>query len=357
MSSDPVISQRTEPPLDSLIIGAGFGGLCAAIKLKGLGKRFVVVEKDADLGGTWLVNRYPGCGCDVASHLYSYSFALNPSWSRSFSGSEEIWRYMKSVAERFELGPHLRFNTEVTGLRFDADANLWRVSLRDGETIAAKTVVLATGALSRPALPDVDGLASFKGKVFHSQAWDHDYPLKGKRVAVIGTGASAIQFVPHVAERAGHLDLYQRTPPWILPKPDRALSGTEHALFRRLPWLQKLRRGLIYLANESRVIAFVRAPALLRVFEWVAKRHIRKAIADPELRRTVTPDYRIGCKRVLISNDYYPALARDNVHVIPRGVRAIDETGVIAADGTHRPCATIVLGTGFNVTKPFAPGF
>lgn len=344
--------------LDVLIVGAGFGGLGAAIALKKRGRHnFRVVEKEADLGGTWLVNRYPGCGCDVASHLYSFSYAPNPMWSRSFSGSEEIWRYLKDCASRHELDEHLQFNTAVESLAFDQDSDLWRVDLHDGASVAARSVILATGALSRPAVPNIDGLDKFRGHLFHSQGWDHDYPLEGKRVAVIGTGASAIQFVPHVAERAARVSVYQRTPPWILPKPDRRISAIEHRLFRRLPWLQKLQRGLIYSTNEMRAIAFVYRPGVLRVYEWLARRHIRRSIADPALRAAVTPDYRIGCKRVLISNDYYPTLARSNVDVITQGVSALDESGVIASDGTHTPCDVVVLGTGFNVSAPFDVGF
>jgi cation diffusion facilitator CzcD-associated flavoprotein CzcO len=345
-------------PLDVLIVGAGFGGLGAAIALKKRGQHnFRIIEKEADLGGTWLVNRYPGCGCDVASHLYSYSFAPNPEWSRSFSGSEEIWRYLKRCAKQHELDAHLQFGTAVESLAFDQDNDVWRVDLDDGQSLVVRSVILATGALSRPAVPNIDGLDTFQGHQFHSQSWDHGFPLEGKRVAVIGTGASAIQFVPHVAQRAAHLSLFQRTPPWILPKPDRKISRFEHGLFRRLPWLQKLQRGLIYGTNEMRAIAFVYRPGVLRFFEWLARRHIRRGIADPALRATVTPDYRIGCKRVLISNDYYPALMRANVDVIAQGVRSLDATGVIASDGSHTPCDVVVLGTGFNVTAPFDEGF
>ncbi|MFK7887983.1 MAG: flavin-containing monooxygenase [Gammaproteobacteria bacterium] len=354
----PVDLDKTTDILDTLIIGAGFGGLGAAIALKKRDQHnFLILEKEQDLGGTWLVNRYPGCGCDVASHLYSYSFAPNTSWSRSFSGSEEIWRYLKDCAAQFKLDDHLRFGHAVERLAFDEGNNVWRVALDDGSELVARAVILATGALSKPAEPDIAGLDKFGGRLFHSQSWDHDYDLKDKRVAVIGTGASAIQFVPHVAKRAASVTLFQRTPPWILPKPDRRISAIEHSLFRRVPGLQKLLRGFIYVTNELRAIAFVYQPGLLRMFEWLAKRHIRRSIADPALRATVTPDYRIGCKRVLISNDYYPALTRDHVEVVTQGVEALDETGVIAVDGTHTPVDAVVLGTGFNVTAPFDAGF
>ncbi len=347
-----------QPDLDVLIVGAGFGGLGAAIALKERGvTSFAVLEKAADLGRTWLANRYPGCGCDVASHLYSYSFAPNPQWSRSFSGSEEIWRYLKDCAQRYALAPHLRFNSCVQALRWCDDERLWQVSIDGAPALRARSVILATGALSRPKLPDIAGLDQFAGRVFHSQSWDHDYPLEGKSVAVIGTGASAIQFVPHVARRAATLTLFQRTPPWILPKPDRALTGFEHRLFRRLPWLQRLLRGFIYSTNELRAVAFVYQPGLLKLFEWLARRHIRRGIESAALRAAVTPDYRIGCKRVLISNDYYPALNQDNVTLVNQGVRALDATGVIAMDGTHTACDVVVLGTGFNVTAPFDEGF
>ena len=346
------------PDLDVLIVGAGFGGLCAAIRLKQRGGlSFAVVEKETDLGGTWWVNRYPGCGCDVASHLYSYSFALNPDWSRSFSGSEEIWRYLKDCAARYELEPFLRFNTEVTAVRWHAEREHWQVDFADKPTITARSVILATGALSRPAVPDIDGLDSFAGRLFHSQQWDHDYALDGKHVAVIGTGASAIQFIPHLAKRARKVTVFQRSPPWILPKPDRRISRLEHWLFTRVPFMQRMARALVYSTNELRAIAFIYRPALLKLFERVALRHMNRSIESPKLRHLLTPDYRIGCKRVLISNDYYPALAQDNVRVVPQPVRALDATGVIAADGTHTPCDAVVLGTGFNVSAPFDPGF
>ncbi|MFK8015028.1 MAG: flavin-containing monooxygenase [Gammaproteobacteria bacterium] len=347
-----------QPDLDVLIVGAGFSGLCAAIRLEKEGKRrYQIIERESELGGTWWVNRYPGCGCDVASHLYSFSFAPNPQWSRSFSGSEEIWRYLKDCAQQFGVAENLRLGTAVHGLEFDEAAGVWAVTLGHDEVVTARSVILATGALSRPRMPDIDGLDSFAGELFHSQQWNHDYDLNGKNVAVIGTGASAIQFVPHLAKRVKTLTVYQRSAPWILPKPDRQISRLEHWLYRRLPWLQRFVRARIYSTNEFRAIAFLHRPALLKVFEALAMRHLRKSIADQTLRARVTPDYRIGCKRVLISNDYYPAIAQSNVEIIAQGVRALDATGVIGADGQHRPCDAVVLGTGFRVSAPFDPGF
>ena len=344
--------------LDVLIVGAGISGLCAAIRLEQRGNtRYEIIERETQLGGTWWVNRYPGCGCDVASHLYSFSFAPNPDWSRSFSGGEEIWHYLKNCAERFGVVDKVRLHTAVQALRFDETQAMWQVTLDNGETRLARHVILATGALSRAQMPDIDGLNQYKGRLFHSQQWDHDYDFDNKTVAVIGTGASAIQFVPHLARRARKLTIFQRSAPWVLPKPDRKISSVERWLYRRLPWLQTLARARIYAFNEIRVIGFVYRPALLKLFEALARSHLKRSIADPVLRARVTPDYRMGCKRVLISNDYYPAIAQPNVSVIGQPVQGLNATGVISADGQHTPSDAVIFGTGFRVSTPFDRGF
>ena len=342
---------------DVAIIGSGFAGLAMAYQLKASGREdFVVFEKEAGVGGTWRVNQYPGCACDVQSHLYSFSFAPNPDWSRMFAPQPEIREYLENCAEHFGLMPHIRLKTALAQARWDEDAQHWQIRTTDGEEHTARVLVSAMGGLSRPALPNIPGLDGFSGKVFHSQQWDHDYDLNGKRVAVIGTGASAIQFVPQIQKQVARLDLYQRTPPWIIPKPDRAISLTEKWLFRHIPAAQKAFRRKIYLELESRVMGFVFDPRLMALPKRWALKHIRKQIQNPDLRRKVTPDYTIGCKRILMSNDYYPALDQANVDVITSGVAEIRSHALVASDGTEREVDAIILGTGFAATDPVPRG-
>lgn len=338
------------------IIGAGFSGVCMAIQLKKAGiDSFTLLEAADDVGGTWRDNTYPGCACDVPSHLYSYSFEPNPRWSRVYGEQPEIWGYLRRCIDRYGLRPHLRFNTEVTRATFDEPSGAWRLETAGGEAITARVVVSGTGPLSRPSIPDLPGLARFQGKTFHSARWDHAYDLRGKRVAVVGTGASAIQFVPQIARDVERLHLFQRTPPWVLPKLDRPITEREKRIFERLPPVEKLYRYLLYWLMELRGVGFVKEPRVLRFLERFAHQHIREKIEDPELRRLVTPDYRMGCKRVLISNDYYPALNRPNVEVITSGIAGIDERAVISRDGVRREVDAIILGTGFDVAGLLAP--
>ncbi len=342
-----------QPEHEVIIIGTGFAGLGMAINLRKAGKNnFVIFEREADVGGTWLVNNYPGCACDVQSHLYSFSFAPNPQWSRMFSPQEEIWQYLRDCADRFGVRPHIRFRQTVTSARYDEDAGIWTVTTDAGMTATARVLVSAMGPLDRPFIPAIKGIDKFRGKAFHSQHWDHDYDLTGKKVAVIGTGASAIQFVPQIARQVADLKLFQRTPPWIIPKPDRSLTALEQRLFKRLPIVQKAVRGAIYGMLESRVLAFVFTPRLMKLFQKVAVMHINKHIKDPLLRTKLTPDYTIGCKRVLISNDYYPALARDNVDVITDDVAEIRANSVVTSDGKVHAVDAIIYGTGFQATDP-----
>ena len=332
------------------IIGSGFSGLGMAIQLKQAGEHnFAVFEKDTGVGGTWRVNNYPGCACDVQSHLYSYSFEPNPNWTRMFAPQPEIRAYLEHCARKYNVMPHVRLQHTITALRWSESQQLWQLRDGDGREYTANAVVAGIGGLSTPALPDIKGLSNFGGKLFHSQQWDHDYALDGKRVAVIGTGASAIQFVPQIQPHVQRLDLYQRTPPWILPKPDRAISATERAAFRRFPLLQKLWRGLIYSQLETRVLGFAVSPRIMALPRLVALHHIRSRIKDPVLRRKLTPDYMFGCKRVLISDDYYPALTQPNVDVITTGIGEITTHGVLATDGTQRDVDAIILGTGFRI--------
>jgi cation diffusion facilitator CzcD-associated flavoprotein CzcO len=273
-----------------------------------------------------------------------------------FAPQHEIRNYLEHCATKYGIRPHIRFNSAVTAAAFDEAAGVWRIQVngRD-DAVVARAVVSAMGPLHRPAYPEIDGLGDFQGVAFHSAEWDHDYDFAGKRVAVIGTGASAIQFVPQIAKQAAQVHLVQRTPPWIVPKPDRRISKLERRLFRRFPKLQELYRATIYWRLEGRVLGFTVHPRAMKAAELVARAHIRRQIKDPELRRKVTPSYTIGCKRILISNDYYPALARDNVNVVTDGIARVTQRGIVLADGTEHEVDAIVFGTGFKVTDLLTP--
>ncbi|CCK29478.1 monooxygenase [Streptomyces davaonensis JCM 4913] len=332
------------------VIGSGFGGLGAAVRLRREGVTdFVVLERASSVGGTWRDNSYPGCACDVPSHLYSFSFAPNPDWPRTFSGQEHIRAYLEHVADVFRLRPHIRFDSEVKRMAWNAERLCWDIETTGGN-LSADLVVSATGPLSDPKVPDVPGLDSFPGKVFHSARWDHDYDLRGKRVAMVGTGASAIQIVPAIQPEVSRLTLFQRTPPWVMPRMDRAISGVERWLHRQLPFTTQARRGLLWGIRELQVQAFTKHPNELGLVEKLAQQNMARAIKDPALRAKLTPDYRIGCKRILLSSEYYPALARPNVDVVASGLTEVRGSTVVAADGTETEVDAIVFGTGFHVT-------
>ena len=333
------------------IIGSGFGGLGAAIRLRRQGiEDFLIFERADDVGGTWRDNSYPGCACDVQSHLYSFSFAPNPDWTRSYSPQPEIQNYLRRCARDFGVLPHVRFGHEVREAAWDGGAQLWRIETSRGP-YTASVLVMASGALSEPALPDLPGLDSFRGKTFHSARWDHTYDLAGRRVAVVGTGASAVQFVPEIQPVVERLHVFQRTPPWVMPRTDRALRPAERRLFRRFPVAQRAARGSLYLTREVLVLAFRHIP-VSRLVERVARRHLRRAVADPELRARLTPRYAIGCKRILVSNDYLPALTRPNVELVTCGLAEVRERSVVGGDGVEREVDAIIFGTGFRVTDP-----
>ncbi len=339
------------------IIGSGFSGLGMAIRLKQEGEHdFLLFEKEAGVGGTWRVNNYPGCGCDVQSHLYSFSFEQNPNWTRMFAKQPEIQGYLEGCWEKYRLSNHTLLNTEIARMAWDEQEELWHISDRAGNSYTAQFVVSGMGALSTPSIPALNGLSTFKGKVFHSQQWDHDYDLTGKKVAVIGTGASSIQFVPQIQKQVAQLDLYQRTAPWIMPKPDRAISDRERDRFKQFPLLQKLWRGVIYAMLESRVIGFSVLPKVMTLAQKVGKWYINKQIKDPVLRAKVTPDYLMGCKRVLISNDYYPALTQANVDLITDGIEEIRAGSIRTVDGQEREVDAIIFGTGFTPSDPLPRG-
>ncbi|AYC33249.1 NAD(P)/FAD-dependent oxidoreductase [Pseudomonas cavernae] len=343
-------------PLRVLIIGAGFGGLGLAIQLQKAGiQDFLILEKGAKVGGTWRDNTYPGAACDVPSHLYSFSFEPKVDWSRKFAPQAEIFAYQQHCADKYGLNRQIRFNTEVASAEFDEVAGLWRVVSTSGETFSAQALVSACGQLNRPAYPRLQGVEHFRGEVFHSARWNHAYDLSGKRVAVVGTGASAIQFVPAIAPQVAQLHLFQRSGAYVIAKPDRAYKPWELALMRRFPALQKADRLLKYIQHESRVLAFSVFPSLMKLMRLEFNRHLARTIRDPELRQKLEPDYPLGCKRVLISNDYYPALARANVEVVDTAIREVTAHGVVTADGREHQVDAIIYGTGFAATDFLAP--
>ena len=349
-----VVAMTTSTPLPThvrvLVIGAGFGGIGMAIKLDEAGERdFLVVERGADVGGTWRDNTYPGAACDVPSQLYSFSFAPNPTWSRSFSPQPEIQSYIQGVAERSGVLDRFRFHTDLQDATWDEDEQLWRVTTSAG-TLTADVLVSAAGALSDPKLPDVDGIDSFEGEVFHSAQWNHDYDLTGKRVAIIGTGASSIQIVPEIAKKVAHLDVYQRTAPYVMPRHDRAYTAAEKLAFKHVPGVQKVYRTAIYWGRECFVPGFTVNPNLALPAKKAALGNIAKGIKDPVLREKVTPTFQIGCKRILISNDYYPALDRDNVDLVTDRISKVTPTAVVTADGTEREVDALIVATGFHTT-------
>lgn len=336
--------------VDTLIIGSGFAGLGAAIRLAQMGKHdFLVLERGEDVGGTWRDNTYPGAACDVPSHLYSYSFALNPEWTRSFSTQPEIQKYIQSVSKKYNVLDKHIFGCDVETARWNVDTSRWDVRTSKGDFVA-KFVVSAVGALCEPSLPDIDGIAGFEGEIFHSARWNHDADLTGKRVAVIGTGASAIQIVPAIGKKVEHLDVYQRTAPWILPRADREYTKPEHLAFKHLPGFQRLCRAGIYWMRETQVVGLAKAPIFMKPLQIAAERHLRHQIRDKDLRKKVTPNFQIGCKRMLISNNYYPTLAQDNVDLVTDGIDRVTANSVISKDGTEREVDAIVVATGFHVT-------
>ncbi len=339
-------SSATPQHVHIAIVGTGFGGLGAAVRLLQEGfDDLVLFERADDVGGVWRDNRYPGAACDVQSHLYAFSFAPNPGWSRRFAPREEIWRYLRDVAERFGVLPHIRFRHNVQGAMWDAEALHWKLMTSKGY-FTADLLVAAPGALAEPRLPKLPGLDTFGGTVVHSSRWDERLDVTGKRVAIVGTGASAVQLVPALQPVAEHLTLFQRTAPWVLPRHDRAL--VERDLLQRWSLLQRLVRATTDRLRTVYGLAF-RHPALARLAERLARRHLRRQVADPALRRALTPDYLFGCKRVLLSDDYYPALAQPNATVVPGGAAEVRPGAVVAPDGTEHPADVLVFATGFYI--------
>lgn len=335
--------------VDTLIVGAGFGGLCMGIALDKADRGdWLILEKGQEVGGTWRDNQYPGAACDVQSHLYSYSFAPKADWSRRYAGWDEIQRYILDVTARYGLRSRIRFGREVVAATWDEAAARWTLQTADGARYVCRQWVLASGPLHVPAMPDIPGLARFAGPVWHSARWRHDVDLAGKRVASIGSGGSAIQYVPEIAPRAGHVTVFQRTPAWVIPRDMRRYPRWRQRLFAAVPWLRALHRARLYWSNESRVWPLFH-PALARLIQPLVAWSMRRQVRDPALAARLVPDYTIGCKRILISNEWLKAFNRDNVDLVTARIAEITPTGVVTADGREHPADVLILGTGFVV--------
>lgn len=344
------------PRFETIIVGAGFAGIGMAIQLRKAGRdSFLVLEKAGEPGGTWRENTYPGCACDIPSHLYSFSFGLNPNWSRMYPSQPEIWKYMQGIIDQHRLRSSIRLHSEVEEARYDEVESIWRIRLKSGERLTSRFLVFATGPLHKPAVPEIAGLEQFRGRTFHSACWDHSFALEGKRVAVIGTGASAIQFIPEIADKVSRLHVLQRTPPWVVPRMDRPIGEIEKRLFRHVPGAMRLFRALIYFRNELLVPGFAGNPKWQAASTRIALEHLARQVPDPDLRRRLTPGYHIGCKRILVSNDYYPALLRPNVELVTAAIREIRASSLLTGDGVEREVDAIIFGTGFRVTDFMAP--
>ncbi|HEX6244437.1 MAG TPA: NAD(P)/FAD-dependent oxidoreductase [Polyangiales bacterium] len=345
-----------KPEYEVIIVGTGFAGLGMAIRLKQAGiHNFVILEKDDGVGGTWRANSYPGAACDVQSHLYSFSFEQNPNWSRMFAEQKEILAYLEHCTDKYHLRPHLRCNVEVKRGVYNEDSASWQVELSNGQKLSARFLVSGCGGLSRPSYPKIAGLESFQGAMFHTARWRHDVDLSGKRVAVIGTGASAIQVVPAIVDKVKKLKLFQRTPPWIMEKPDRAIGAAEKRLYARFPRLQRAQRARLYSTLEARVMGFVVMPRVMEQVEKRALSFMEEQIKDPTLRKRLTPNYRIGCKRVLMSNEYFGALQRPNAELVTDGIREIRAHSVVTQDGSEHEVDAVILATGFQAADAVAP--
>ncbi len=332
------------------ILGTGFAGLGMAIQLKRHGySDFVVLEKASEIGGTWRDNTYPGCACDVQSHLYSFSFAPNPQWSHTFSPQSEIREYLRSCIDRFSIRPYIQWNCELQEASWNEDDLCWHISTSRGQLLA-NILILGNGPLNEPSLPSIPGIEQFEGVLFHSSRWQHDYDLTNKRVAVIGTGASTIQFVPRIQPQVRSLTLFQRTPPWIVPRLDAPITNWKRKLFRMLPFTQRLVRWLMYWQRELTVLGFIYRPSLLEAGMKIAREHLAAQVVDPALRAKLTPHYTMGCKRILLSDDFYPALTQPNVEVVTDRIREVRRQSVVTEDGREYDVDALICGTGFHVT-------
>jgi cation diffusion facilitator CzcD-associated flavoprotein CzcO len=328
--------------------------MAIALKRRGFDS-FLVLERGNDVGGTWRDNVYPGCACDIPSALYSFSFERNPWWSRVYPPHDELWEYLRRCSSKYGIRPHIRFGTELSEARYDESTATWRLVTADGKRLTSRVLICAMGALSRPRIPDFAGIDRFRGKIFHSARWDRTVDVRDRRVAVVGTGASAVQIVPAIAPVVRRLMVFQRTPPWVIPRGDAPLSPLRRTLLRWIPGYARAVRARTYWSLEFRALAFTIKPDLMRVAEKVALRFLAKEIPDPELRRRLTPTYRMGCKRVLLSDDYYPSLLRTNVEVIGEGIAEFREHSIVDSAGIERSVDVAVMATGFRATEGVVP--
>ncbi|WP_280398636.1 flavin-containing monooxygenase [Nocardia carnea] len=343
-------------PLDVAVIGAGFAGIGTAIRLRQNGvENFAVFERGAAIGGTWRDNTYPGAACDIPSRLYSYSFAPNPEWSHTYSGSAEILRYIEAITAKYGVTPHIRLRHTVTGMSFDENAGLWDITLEGRAAVRARAVVLASGPLTEPGFPDIPGIETFTGHTIHSARWDHDYDFTGKRVAVIGTGASAVQIIPELVRKAEFVKVFQRTPGWVLPRINRRTGGLVKEIYRQVPGAETLARQAWFYGHESVALGVVWNTPLTRVVELAGRAQLRRQVRDPWLRRQLTPEFRAGCKRLLMSDDYYPALQRANCKLITWPIARIAPDGIRTAEGIEHRADCLVFATGFEVSKQGTP--
>jgi cation diffusion facilitator CzcD-associated flavoprotein CzcO len=353
------MSKQTQRTHEVLIIGAGFSGLGSAIRLRQNGVTDVVILERAEaVGGTWRDNQYPGAACDIPSNLYSYSFVKNPEWRNSYAGSKEILAYIKGMVAEYQIEPLIRFRQNVVGMAFDQAEGVWNVAVESGDqksTVTARSVVMAQGPLSTPGLPNISGIKDFAGKTIHSAAWDHGYDYSGKKVAVIGTGASAVQIIPELVKTAASVKVFQRTPGWVLPRPDFKKSSLSKAVFRKFPKTQSAARELLFWGHESMAAAFIWDTPASRAIEKVARRFLKSQVNDPWLRRQLTPEFKIGCKRVLVSNEYYKALQADNTQLITWPIDKLSKKGIRTSEGLEHAVDCVVFATGFEVHHSSSP--
>lgn len=348
-NTPPVPEQADGETYRAVILGAGVSGLCMGRTLRKAGiTSFLIIEKSGGIGGTWWNNTYPGAECDVRSHLYSYSFDLNPDWSQAYAPQPEIREYLVRFATKFDLLPHIRLNAILTSARFDPEQGFWLLRLENGEQLKASFFICSAGPLSEPRYPDIPGMDIYEGRLFHSARWDHDYSLDGKRVAVIGTAASAVQIIPRIAPLAARLYVCQRSPNWVIPRLNHVYAPWEKALFRLKPVI-KANRFLLYWLHEMNRLSFNPGGFMSRIGRGLAEWHLRRQVTDPRLREVLRPGYPFGCKRVLLSNDYYPTLMRPNVELIDTPIQRIDRSGIVTRDGQKREVDAIICATGFNV--------